>query len=62
MNDSTLHSDVQRRLKFSDFKDGLKDFRKNMTAGKFILCPDEEDLALEAAKADDPMFEEYDLR
>eukprot|EP00356_Strombidium_inclinatum_P003018 CAMPEP_0170494868 /NCGR_PEP_ID=MMETSP0208-20121228/14884_1 /TAXON_ID=197538 /ORGANISM="Strombidium inclinatum, Strain S3" /LENGTH=190 /DNA_ID=CAMNT_0010770979 /DNA_START=478 /DNA_END=1047 /DNA_ORIENTATION=- len=51
MHDSTLQSTIQKRLKFSEFKSGLEQYYKNMSAGKFVLCPFEDDPELEKGGA-----------
>ena len=56
MSDETLQSNIQKRLKFSEFKDGIADYYKNMTAGKFVLCPHEADPELEQATEESPIF------
>jgi hypothetical protein len=43
-------------VKFSEFKDGIKDYYKNMSGGKIILCPNEFDEILENAKDDSIIF------
>ncbi|HEY4760002.1 MAG TPA: hypothetical protein VIH42_05420, partial [Thermoguttaceae bacterium] len=34
-----LHTEVARRLRFTDLQQGLLDYCKNMTSGKAILTP-----------------------
>lgn len=43
-------------MKFSEFKDGIKNYYKNMSGGKIILCPNEFDEKLENAKDDSIIF------
>ena len=66
MNDSTLHSKIQRKLKFSEFREGINDYYKSMTNGKFILCPNDLDEALQEAELcrleDSPIFEEFEIK
>ena len=56
MNDSTLQSQIQKKLTFSQFKQGVHDSFKNMTAGKFILNPWDVDEELEKAEPHSDMF------
>jgi NADPH:quinone reductase-like Zn-dependent oxidoreductase len=60
MNDSTLHSTIQRRVKFSEFKDSLSDYYKNMTGGKFVLCPHDLDEKLLKPSAD--LLKEFEIK
>ena len=39
MANKTLQSKVQKRFTLSQFKENVGDYYKNMTGGKFILCP-----------------------
>jgi len=39
--DTTLQSKVQKKFGLADFEESIADYYKNMTAGKFILCPHE---------------------
>jgi hypothetical protein len=43
MADKTLQSKVQKRFTLSEFKDSVEGYYKNMTGGKFILCPNFQD-------------------
>ena len=62
MNDSTLQSTVQKKLSFSEFQNGIKDYYKNMTAGKFILNPFAVDEALDNAEPMDEVFNAFDIK
>jgi len=59
MLDKTLHSVVQKRIKFSEFKQGVSDYVNNMTAGKVLLCPQELDSFLDLAEPNAEVFEEF---
>jgi len=52
VKEGTLRSVVKKRLKMSDFQQGLRDSSKNSSGGKYILCPNEEDPILTNAKLD----------
>lgn len=45
MQDSTLHSTINKKFTLSQFEQTCADYYKNMTAGKMILCPHDEDPA-----------------
>ena len=62
MNDETLQSTVQRKICFSQFKDGIKDYYKNMTAGKVILNPHAHDELLDDAEPMDDIFSVFDIK
>ena len=58
MHDKTLQSKIQKRLKLTEIKEGLEGYYKNMTGGKFVLCPHDADPSLEKTQ---PVFSIKDL-
>lgn len=62
MNDATLQSTIQKKIKFSEFQKGIKDSFKNMTAGKIILNPWEFDEAVEKAEPHSDIFKPFDIK
>ena len=56
LGDRTLQSNISKCVKFSDFKNGITDYYKNMSGGKIILCPNEFDEVLENSNEDSLIF------
>ena len=46
MQDSTLHSKIHKTFTLSKFEGSVSEYYQNMTAGKMILTPHEDDEAL----------------
>jgi len=47
--DKTLQSNIQKKFTLSQFQDSIPEYYKGMTAGKFILCPNDPDDVLDSA-------------
>jgi len=43
MADGTFHSEVQKTFKMSEFQASIKEYYGNMTGGKFIMKPHDDD-------------------
>jgi len=43
MKDKTFQSVIQKKFKISEFQQSVADYKANMTGGKFLFCPNEED-------------------
>lgn len=43
MKDATFHSVIQKKFKLTEFEQCVDQYYDNMTGGKFLFCPNEED-------------------
>ena len=57
MQDTTLQSKIQRKFPISKVHEAIKDYYKNMTGGKFVLCPHMDDAEL----TDGAVFEPFSI-
>ena len=42
MKDKSFHSVIQKKFKLTEFQQSVADYYANMTGGKFVFCPNEE--------------------
>ena len=56
MQNKTLLSKINKKFSFTEFGDSIKEYQANMTAGKFLLCPQEV-----GALTADQTFEEFEI-
>lgn len=45
----TLQSNIQKKVTLAGFEQAIADYYKNMSGGKFVLCPNMEDPEAESA-------------
>ena len=43
MKDKSFHSVIQKKFKITEFQQSVADYYANMTGGKFVFNPNEED-------------------
>jgi len=58
MNDKTLQSTIHETFTLSQIQDQIGKYYKTMTAGKMILCPNDDDPALQSGAE----FEPFDIK
>jgi len=54
MADGTFQSEVQKTFKMSEFHASIKDYYENMTGGKFIMKPHDDDENLKDGASFEP--------
>lgn len=62
MQESTLQSNIQKKFPLSQFQNEIENYYKNMTGGKFLLCPNMDDEALAEDAAEFLPFSIKDLK
>ena len=60
MRNNKLQSKIQKKFPISQFKESIEEYYKNMSGGKFLLCPMMEDAVLSSDPQDD-VLKEFDL-
>ena len=58
---NVLKSSIQKRVRISEIRQGITDYHKNMSGGKFLICPNLDDPALENIDENDDRFMEFDI-
>lgn len=59
--DPANHSTIQKRVGFSQIREGIQAYYKGMSDGKVLLCPQELDEALEGASEDSDILKEFTI-